>query len=107
MKTYSEDALGGKVGTRHERGLDGLRKAMRNSLELSDFIADTVRAMVRRHRARRALRAQRRMLAELDERTLKDIGLHRSEIDSLVAEIESDQPPTRRRAHKDSVAPLY
>ena len=83
------------------------RKAVRTSVALSDFIARTIREALRRRRARKALHAQRQALAALDDRTLRDIGLHRSEIDSLVVELDGAVANTRRRAHPDSVAPLY
>lgn len=96
---YPEERLRGRPGI--------LRRAVRTSIELSDFITDALRDAIRRRRMRRALRAQREMLASLDDRTLHDIGLHRGEIDSLVSEMDAGQAATRRRAHPDSVSPLY
>ncbi|HRQ56748.1 MAG TPA: DUF1127 domain-containing protein [Azoarcus taiwanensis] len=84
-----------------------MRRTVRSTIELSDFITRTVRNALRRRRTRRSLRAQREVLASLDDRTLQDIGLHRSEINSVVAELDGEHPTTRRRAHPDSVAPLY
>ena len=38
-----------------------------------------------------------RSLRELDDRTLADIGIDRSEIDSIVAEVDGRAEPARRR----------
>jgi uncharacterized protein YjiS (DUF1127 family) len=53
---------------------------------------------------RRALRirAQRAALERLDAATLRDLGLHRSEIGSLQAEMEGDHFATRRRVGADA-----
>jgi len=46
----------------------------------------------------RRRRAMLRELQSLDDRMLHDIGVHRSELDSLVAELIGDAPGTRRAA---------
>ena len=50
-------------------------------------------AIVRAHRRDAYIHA----LAALNDRTLKDIGLHRSEIRSAVGELFDDAPPSRLR----------
>lgn len=49
----------------------------------------------------RATAAQRHALQSLDARTLRDIGLDRSEIDSVAAESAGSAPLTRRRVTTD------
>jgi len=88
----------------HEQAGSG---PMRRTRRLVRWVAQVLREAGARRRERKAIRARRRTLAELDERTLKDIGLHRGELDSITAELEGHAAPTRRRVHKDSVAPLY
>lgn len=103
MRTRTEEMFPEYL-TDHEHG-DPER--MRGARKLTEWIAETLREANRRRRVRQAIRARRRMLDELDERTLKDIGLHRGELDSISAELEGRAAPTRRRVHNDSVAPLY
>lgn len=88
----------------HEQGGSG---RMRRTGKLTQWLAEALREANRRRRVRKAIRARRRMLDELDERTLKDIGLHRGELDSISAELEGRAAPTRRRVHKDSAATQY
>lgn len=83
------------------------RRAFNAVLKLAAYVAGALREATLRRRARRAVRAQRRLLAELDERSLKDIGLHRAELDSLCAELEGLAEPTRRQRPNNAVAPLY
>lgn len=83
------------------------RRAFNDILELAAYVAAALREAATRRRTARALRAQRRLLAGLDERTLKDIGLHRTELDSVCAELEGLAEPSRRHSAKNSVAPLY
>lgn len=90
--------------TDHEHG-DAER--MGGARKLTQWIAEALREANHRRRVRKAIRARRRMLDELDERTLKDIGLHRGELDSITAELAGHASPTRRRVHKDSATPLY
>jgi uncharacterized protein YjiS (DUF1127 family) len=49
------------------------------------------------HRSRRR-RAMLRELETLDDHMLRDIGIHRSEVSSLVAELIGAAPATRRAA---------
>ena len=46
----------------------------------------------------RRRRAMQRELESLDDRMLRDIGVHRSEVSSLVAELIGAAPATRRAA---------
>jgi uncharacterized protein YjiS (DUF1127 family) len=46
----------------------------------------------------RRRRAMQRELESLDDRMLRDIGVHRSEVSSLVAELIGTAPATRRAA---------
>jgi len=46
----------------------------------------------------RRRRSRLRELESLDERMLRDIGVDRSELQSLVAELTGDAPATRRAA---------
>ncbi len=84
-----------------------LRKLALETFETARFVTEALQKAAEQRRRRRAVLRQRRMLARLDERTLKDIGLHRAELDSIAAELEGEAPVTRRHAHRDSVAPLY
>ena len=47
-------------------------------------------------------RARYRALQALDSRTLKDIGLHRAEIGSVVSELSGEVAVTRRQARPQS-----
>jgi uncharacterized protein YjiS (DUF1127 family) len=57
-------------------------------------LRSTAAAWQRGHRRR----AMRRQLESLDDPMLLDIGLHRCELDSLVAELTGAAPATRRAA---------
>jgi uncharacterized protein YjiS (DUF1127 family) len=57
-----------------------------------DWLHSLRDGMCRAHRQRAMLRA----LDALDERTLHDIGIHRNELDSVVAELIGAAPATRR-----------
>lgn len=68
-------------------------------------IAEALQGVARALRRRRAAWQQRReardnhlALRGLDERTLRDLGIDRSEIGSLVAEFGNQAEPTRVRA---------
>ena len=54
-------------------------------------------AGLRTWRVRRRMAAACRELRSLDARTLRDLGLHDSELQSVVAEIQGDADPTRTR----------
>jgi len=53
------------------------------------------RGLLARYRKRRRAAAARETLRELDDRTLHDIGLDRSEIESVTAEAMGDAEPSR------------
>lgn len=84
-----------------------VRKLALETFETAQFVTEALRQAARQRRERRAIRRQQRILARLDERTLKDIGLHRAEIGSMAAELEGHAETTRRRIPEGSVAPLY
>ncbi len=59
-----------------------------------------VALLTRLYEALRRMRRRSRLLHELqalDDHMLRDIGLHRGEIDSVVAEVIGAAPATRRR----------
>ena len=64
-----------------------------------------LRALLRRHRRRVAARDLRAALRDLDDRTLRDLGFHRDEIASVVAELGGDAMPTRVRTLRDAYDP--
>lgn len=57
-----------------------------------------VRRALARHRQRRQIRADYGALRELDDRTLRDLGFHRSEILSVATEVAGAVERTRVRA---------
>ena len=57
-----------------------------------------VRRALARHRQRRQIRAACDALRQLDDRTLRDLGFHRSEILSVVTEVAGAVERTRVRA---------
>ena len=61
-----------------------------------------LRALLRRHRRRVAARDLRAALRDLDDRTLRDLGFHRDEIASVVAELDGDAMATRVRTLRDA-----
>jgi len=65
----------------------------RPSPRLARRLRAVVRLVARRLRARRQLED----LRHLDERTLRDLGLTRSELESVVAELGGHVAATRRR----------
>ncbi|MFN3984636.1 MAG: DUF1127 domain-containing protein [Rhodocyclaceae bacterium] len=107
MKTIADDHSDGFTPAGRHHGSGSLRRGLRTASALAAWLTEAMREASRRRRLRRAMRAQRHMLAELDERTLKDIGLHRSEIDSATAEHFGQASITRRRIADGSVSPLY
>jgi uncharacterized protein YjiS (DUF1127 family) len=74
-----------------------LAKAVRWARRAARRMADWVEA---RRRASRSIR----QLRELDSRTLRDLGLSRSELWSVVAEAEGDAEATRRRIDASFIA---
>lgn len=69
-------------------------------LPAANALARWVRRALQRRmalsRQRRHAAAMRATLRELDTRTLHDLGLHESEIDSVVAELSGDADSTRQ-----------
>jgi uncharacterized protein YjiS (DUF1127 family) len=63
----------------------------------ADLARDALRGAIAKWRAARHARAARAELAQLDDRTLSDLGLHRSELPSVAAELAREADPTRRR----------
>lgn len=61
-------------------------------------LSDAVRSGWAGYWTRKAERATVLVLRSLDSRTLKDIGLHRSEIESVVYGQSGDNRPNERRA---------
>jgi uncharacterized protein YjiS (DUF1127 family) len=59
-------------------------------------LVDLVREMYDRSARRRQARAVRAAFGELDAHTLRDLGLDRSEIGSLAAEVTGEAERTRR-----------
>jgi len=59
---------------------------------------DAVRAFVARRRRRRQAAAFRDELRDLDDHTLRDLGFHRSEIESVAAEATGLVETTRAQA---------
>jgi uncharacterized protein YjiS (DUF1127 family) len=77
---------------------------MRASTTVAQRALDVLAAFVRSTRARRRRRLQARAicltLRACDDRTLRDLGLHRSEITSLAAEATGMAACTRERIHR-------
>lgn len=65
-----------------------------------DWVA-RLRDLARAFAAYRRRRAAARELSALDDRMLRDIGFHRDEIASVVAEVTGDAAPTRVRVLRD------
>ena len=61
-----------------------------------------LRGLRTRHRNRVTARDLRAALRDLDDRTLRDLGFHRDEIASVVAELGGDAAPTRVRTLRDA-----
>ena len=65
---------------------------------LMAHVADVARAVAARWAQRRRARAIHAAFSELDDHMLRDLGLHRSEIGSLAAEVTGDAERTRKLA---------
>ena len=63
-------------------------------------LASAVAAALRRQRALRRRASARAACDALDEAALRDLGLHRSELDSCCAEAHGHAAPTRRRIRR-------
>ena len=72
---------------------------------LTSGIAAGLRAALRWYRKRRAARATIGELRALNDRMLADIGLHRSEIRSVVTEVYQGTTAERRRSRGSQSAP--
>jgi len=68
-------------------------------------LAVVLRDVRTRHRRRVAARDLRAALHDLDDRMLRDLGFHRDEIASVVAELGGDAMPTRVRTMRDAYGP--
>jgi uncharacterized protein YjiS (DUF1127 family) len=66
-----------------------------------------VRRFIARWRRHRRAAEMSASLHALDARTLRDLGFHRSEIDSVIAEISGDAESTRRRCERALRYPYY
>jgi uncharacterized protein YjiS (DUF1127 family) len=67
-----------------------------------ESVLERLRALVEATRRARRRSAWLRTLQSLDDRTLRDMGLHRCEIGSVVAELIGDAPATRRQARRST-----
>lgn len=87
----------GPVATPRMRASTSVAQRARDAL-------DVLAAFVRSTRARRRRRLQARAICQTlracDDRTLRDLGLHRSEITSLAAEATGMAAGTRERIHR-------
>lgn len=90
-----------------ERTTAHLAAARAHFARAAAHIGQAARQMMAERRRERARRRQIHLLARLDERTLKDIGLHRAEIGSLADEMHGSSERTRRQAGPHYVSPLY
>ena len=75
------------------------------SFTLGEIVVEAIRAIGAiasrahaRYRQHRQARATYDALRELDDRTLRDLGLDRSELRSIVAEVTGEAERTRMRA---------
>lgn len=107
MNTMTHDRIGESRAANRMPRFGRLRRLALATFESAQFVTEALREAAQKRRVRRAILRQRRVLAQLDERTLKDIGVHRAEIDSLSAELGGHAEATRRRMRENPVAPLY
>lgn len=63
----------------------------------ADLATEALRGALAKWRAARIARATRAALGQLDDRTLNDLGLHRSELGSVAAELARETDASRRR----------
>ncbi len=71
------------------RHASAIRHIVQSIADMASRIVDAVSNAYRRRKLMRELEA-------LDDRMLRDIGLHRTELGSVVAELMGDAPSTRR-----------
>jgi uncharacterized protein YjiS (DUF1127 family) len=93
----------GELALSSSPGLTGLARTVEATLA-SAFTA--VRESWTRWAQRREARATMLALSELDDHTLHDIGLDRSEIGSIAAEVASSAAASRVRVLQARIGPL-
>ena len=74
-----------------------VQRVVRSLVEAALRVVDAVSSGYRRRNLLNQLEA-------LDDRTLRDLGLHRAELGSVVAELMDAAPSTRRQARQPSTS---